>query len=137
MPKEVDESMKPLQADAFYFVIVFVAGFVLGTIRTLWVVPQIGTRLAELIETPIMLVVVIVSARWLVFRFAVPPSIHSRFVMGCTALILLLLAEFGLVLRLRGLSIREYFETMDPISGPVFFLMQGILAIMPLVVARR
>jgi hypothetical protein len=28
-----------------------------GTVRTLWVIPRIGTRTAELLETPIMLVV--------------------------------------------------------------------------------
>jgi len=129
--------MRTLKAGVVYFAIVFGAGFVLGVIRTMWVVPRVGTRVAELIEMPIMLGVLIISARWTVLHFALPPSISSRLGMGCIALPLLLVAEFGLVLRLRGLSVREYFETMDPISGPVFFLMQGILVIMPLVVARR
>jgi hypothetical protein len=44
-----------LKAGLIYFAIVFGAGFVLGTIRTLWVVPRLGTRMAELMETPIML----------------------------------------------------------------------------------
>ena len=129
--------MRTLKAGVVYFAIVFGAGFVLGVIRTMWVVPRVGTRAAELIEMPMMLGVLIMSARWTVLHFALPPSISSRLGMGCIALPLLLVAEFGLVLRLRGLSVREYFETMDPISGPVFFLMQGILVIMPLVVARR
>jgi hypothetical protein len=36
--------MQILRAGVFYFALVFGAGFVLGTIRTLWVVPRVGTR---------------------------------------------------------------------------------------------
>jgi hypothetical protein len=81
-----------------YFVIVFGAGFVLGSIRTLWAAPRFGTRMAELMETPIMFVVTVVAAWWTVRRLAVP-SIPSRCLgMGCIALGLLLVAEFTLVL---------------------------------------
>ena len=62
--------MPILNAGVLYFALVFGAGFVLGTIRTLWVVPRVGTRMAELMETPIMLVVTIVAARWTVLRLA-------------------------------------------------------------------
>ena len=37
------------KAGVLYFAVVFGAGFALGTIRTLWIVPRVGTRLAELI----------------------------------------------------------------------------------------
>jgi hypothetical protein len=116
---------------------VFGVGFVLGTIRTLWVVPQVGTRKAELMETPIMLVVTIVVARWMVLRLAVPSTPSARLEMGFIALALLLVAEFGLVLWLRRLSIREYLATRDPVSGTVYYMMLGVFAIMPLFVVRR
>jgi len=45
--------MQTLKAGGLYFVLVFGAGFGFGTIRTLWIVPRIGTRMAELTETPI------------------------------------------------------------------------------------
>jgi len=64
------------------FAIVFECGFVLGTIRTLGVVPRIGTRSAELLETPIMLVVSIMAARWTVVRLAVPWARSPRLLMG-------------------------------------------------------
>jgi Sigma-70 region 2 len=126
-----------LKAGLTYFAIVFGMGFVLGTIRTLWVVPRVGTRIAELIETPVMLVVIILASRWIVLHLSVPWAPSDRLGMGGIALCLLLVAEFGLVFWLRGLSIREYLATRDPVSGKVYYLMLGVFAIMPLLVARR
>jgi hypothetical protein len=129
--------MQILKAGFLYFALVFGAGFVLGTIRVLWVVPRFGTRTAELLETPSMLMVTIVAARWVVRRIAVPFKLSSRFGMGCIALGLMLVAEFTLVLWLRGLSISEYLASRDPVSGTVYYVMLGAFAIMPLLVSRR
>jgi type IV secretory pathway TrbD component len=129
--------MSIVKAGVLYFALVFGAGFVLGTIRTLWVVPRVGTRTAELMETPIMLVVTIVAARWIVHRLAVPSLASSRLGMGVIALGLMLVAEFGLVLWLRGLSIREYLATRDPVSGAVYYAVLGVFAVMPFLVATR
>lgn len=126
-----------LKAGIVYFALVFGAGFVLGTIRTLYVVARVGARMAELMEMPLMLIVVIVSAKWVVLRLLVPSVPSARFGMGGFALGLLLLAEFGFVLWVRGLSIREYFATRDRVSGAVYYVMLGVFAIMPLFVARR
>jgi hypothetical protein len=123
--------MQILEAGVLYFAVVFAAGFVLGTVRTLWVVPCVGARKAELMEAPIMLVVTILVARWIVMRLAVPAVASARLGMGCIAL-LLLVAEFGFVLRLRGLTIREYFASRDPVSGTVYYVMLAVFAVMPL-----
>jgi hypothetical protein len=128
--------MQILKAGVVYFALVFGAGFLLGSIRTLWVVSRFGTRMAELMETPIMFVVTSVAARWVVRRLAVPSIPSWRLGMGCVALGLLLFAEFTLVLWLRGLSISEYFASRDPVSGTVYYVMLGVFAIMPLLVAR-
>jgi len=100
---------------------------VLGPIRILWVTPRFGARIAELMETPIMFVVTIVAAWWIVRRLAVPLTSSSRLGMGCIALGLLLVAEFALVLRLRGLSISEYLASRDPVSGTVYYEKRGRL----------
>jgi hypothetical protein len=126
-----------LIAALLYFVLTFGAGFVLGPIRLLWVVPRLGERLAELLEMPIMFVVIVAAARWVVRRLALPPTPGPRLGMGVLALALMLAAEFTLVLRLRGMAIDEYFATLDPVSGTAFFLLQGVMAVMPLLVARR
>ena len=64
--------MPILKAGMLYFVLVFGTGFVLGTIRALWIVPRLGMRMAELLEMPIMVVATILAARWIVHRLAVP-----------------------------------------------------------------
>jgi len=125
-----------LKAALLYFALVFGAGFALGPVRLLWAVPRFGVRTAELMEMPIMLVVTIVAARWVIRRLGVPPTVRSRLGMGGAALGLLLLAEFALVLRLRGLSIAEYLASRDPVSGTVYYVMLGVVAVMPLIVAR-
>ena len=129
--------MQILKAGVIYFAFVFSAGFVLGTVRTLCVVPRVGTRLAELMEAPLMLVVTIVAARWIARHFSIPCVPSARLAMGAIALALLFVAEFGLVLWLRGISIREYLATRDPVSGAIFYVLLGVFAIMPLFVARR
>jgi hypothetical protein len=127
--------MQILKAGMLYFVFVFGAGFLLGPIRISWVIPRLGARMAELLEMPIMLAIAIVAARWIVRRLAVPPTASSRLSMGGIALSLLLIAEFTLVLWLRGLSIREYLAGRDAVAGTVYYVMLGAFAIMPLLAA--
>jgi hypothetical protein len=129
--------MQILKAGVLYFALVFGAGFVLGPIRILWLAPRFGMRIAELMEMPIMFVVIILAARWIVRRLAVPSAPLSRLGMGCLALALVLIAEFTLVLWLRGLTIAEYIVSRDPVSGTVYYVMLGMFAIMPLLVTRR
>ena len=129
--------MRILEAGGLYFAVVFGAGFVLGLIRILWVVPHLGTRIAELMESPLMLVVIGVAAPWVVRRMSVPPAVASRLGMGGSALALMLAAEFLFVLRLRGLSISEYLAARDPVSGTVYYMMLVLFAVMPLLTARK
>lgn len=126
-----------LKAGLLYFAFVFGAGFVLGTIRTLWIVPQVGARMAELMESPIMLAVTFFAARWVVRRLALPPTPSARLGAGFVALGFLLAAEFTLVLGLRGLTIPQYFASLDPVAGTVYYVLLGIFAVMPLFVARQ
>jgi len=128
--------MQTLKAGALYFALVFGAGFVLGTLRVLFVVPRLGGRNAELIEAPLMLAVTFLAARWTVRRLAVPPVWRHSLAMGCVALGLLLAAELGVVLGLRGLSPGEYFRTLDPVAGTVYYALLAAFAVMPVFVAR-
>ena len=128
--------MEALKAGLLYFAIVFGVGFVLGPIRLLWAVPRFGTRTAELMETPIMLVVVVITARWIVRLLPVPSNLTSRLSMGFIAVGFLLVAEFVVAMELRGLSPTEYLAARDPVSGTAYYLALVLMAIMPLLVGR-
>ena len=128
--------MRTLKAGVSYFALVFGAGFALGTLRVLLLVPRVGERTAELMESPIIIAVSYFAARWIVRRFAVPPAAGKRLGVGLIALALMLAFEFGFVLRLRGLTITEYFATRDPVSSPVYYLSLALFALLPLLVRR-
>ncbi len=128
---------RTLKAALIYFALVFGAGFVMGAIRVLWMVPRFGTRLSELRETPIMFGVIVLAARWVARRPATPTASSGRLAVGLVSLGLLLVAEFTVVLRLRGLTIGAYLAGRDPVAGTVYIAMLGVFAVMPLLVARR
>jgi|SRR5579859_4875285 len=85
--------MRILKAGVIYFALVFAVGFVHGTARTLSVVLRLGERTAELIEMPLMLVVTILAARWIVRRFDLPATFSTRIGVGLIALALLLVVD--------------------------------------------
>jgi hypothetical protein len=124
------------KAGVLYFALVFAAGFVLGTVRTLWIAPRLGVRTAELMEQPIMLGVTILAARWVVRRLGIPPLWPRRLAMGCIALDLMLLVEFTVVLWIRGLTLRGYIEARDPVSGAAYAIALGAFVAMPIFVGR-
>jgi nitroimidazol reductase NimA-like FMN-containing flavoprotein (pyridoxamine 5'-phosphate oxidase superfamily) len=132
-----NEWTRILKAALVYFLIVFSAGSLLGPIRILFVAPRLGERIAELLEAPLMLLVIILAANWLVRRFQLPVRLVYRLGAGVIAFILGLVFEFGLVLTLRGLSLREYFESRDPIAAGVYYLTLLLFALMPLLVRRH
>lgn len=115
----------------------FGAGFALALIRVPFLVPRFGARIAELIEMPIMLIVIYLAARWIVRKQLAPATTVARLATGCIALSLLLLTEFTVVLWLQGLTLRESIMNRDPVSGTAYALSLLIFALMPLWIARK
>lgn len=132
-----NEWTRILNAALVYFLIVFGAGSPLGPIRILFVVPRLGERIAELLEVPLILLVIILAANWIVRRFQLPVRLVYRLGAGVIAFMLGLVFEFGLVLTLRGLTLKEYFESRDPTAARVYYLMLLFLAFMPVLVRRH
>jgi len=125
-----------IRAGLAYFALVLGAGFVLGVIRVLAIVPWTGERAAELLEMPVMAVVIVLAARAVTRRMAASTS--GRLVaVGSIALALLVGAELAMVVLVRRSSVREYVAGRDPVSGGAFVAMLAIFALMPLVVGRR
>ena len=126
-----------LKAALVYFFVVFGVGFLLGPIRILLVVPRLGERMAELLEAPLMLLVIILAANWIVFKFQLPMRPIYRLGAGAIAFILGLLFEFGVVLKLRELTLTEYFASRDLVAAAVYYVTLVLFALMPLLVRRK
>ena len=120
-----------------YFLLVFFAGFILGVIRILLLVPVLDERYAELLEMPLMLLVIYFSARVIVQRFALLTPQTAYLTVGVIALGLLLTVEFTVVLGLRGISLREYFAMRDPVSGTAYAISLIVYTLMPFLLARK
>lgn len=120
-----------VRASFLYFALVMGAGFLLGSVRVLFVVPHLGERWAELAEMPIMAIVIFVAAGYILRRY---PEVQTRgraLVVGFTALALSVSAELVLAVVLQSQSLSEYLASRDKISGSVYLVMLVAFALMP------
>ena len=120
-----------IRASFLYFALVMGAGFLLGSVRVLFVVPHLGERWAELAEMPIMAMVIVVAAGYILRRY---PEVQTRgraLVVGFTALALSVSAELVLAVVLQSQSLAEYLASRDKISGSVYLVMLVAFALMP------
>lgn len=123
--------MPRIKAIFLYFIIVLGIGFALGVIRVPLLVPRLGERYAELLEMPIMLVVIVMAARYVVRRFKLAPDLAVRMQVGFSALALSVAAELLLATVLQSQSLAQYIASRDPVSGSVYILLLLIFALMP------
>jgi len=123
--------MPRIKASILYFAMVLGAGFILGVIRVPLLVPRIGERYAELLEMPIMFVVIVFSARHIIKRFKLPRTLAIRLQVGVSALALSVVAELLLAVALQSQSIAQYIASRDPVSGTVYLLLLLVFALMP------
>jgi hypothetical protein len=120
-----------LKAAAIYFVMVFGAGFVLGPFRVLVLEPRVGTRVAELLEAPVMLVAIVMSGRWVGRRWGAGFGAMARLGVGLIAAGLVLVAEIAVGVGLRGMSVVEVLTGRDSVSGTVYCGLIALSAIAP------
>ncbi len=124
-----------LTAALVYFGLVFGAGFALGTVRVLWLVPRLGARGAELIEFPFMAAVLVASSAWMVRHYPLSPRQFLQ--AGVLAAALLQLLEFALVAPLQGRTPLEAILAKDPLTGTIYYALQVVFALLPWWRARR
>lgn len=108
----------------------FGAGFVLGAVRTLWIVPLVGVRNAELMESPLMLAVTILVARRIVRRNAA-----NALGVGLIGLGFLIGAEVAVAGLPWLFGIRVSIAIRDPVSGTVYLILLAAFAVMPFLVS--
>ena len=95
--------MRNLSQALRYFGIVFAAGFALAFVRIPFLVPRYGVRAAELIEIPVMLVVIALASRWLQRRNA-SLSGPRLLAIGGIAFVLMVAAELGVAFATSDIS---------------------------------
>lgn len=120
-----------------YFAIVFGMGFILGTIRVLWLEPMLGTRVAELSEMPIMLVTMILAANFVMKRGQRLTKSVNALGVGVIALLLLLSIEFSVVLWLQNISFQQYLDSRDSVAFTAYIISLLLFMLMPYLVNRR
>lgn len=123
-------------AGLLYFIGVFALGFLLGGIRLMLLEPAVGELLAVVIELPVIL-----TASWLlcgraIIQLQVPASILPRGIMGASALLMLLLAEFVLAVVLFAEPPGEFFGNLLSASGLAGLGGQIVFALFPLLHLR-
>lgn len=133
------EFSSSLIAGLAYFALVFALGFVLGTVRTLFVAdaPGGGRLLGVLIELPIMLTASWFLCGFAIRRFGVPATPGARARMGGLAFVLLLLAELLVGALLFGRSIGEHFALYREASYALGLAAQIAFGLMPVIQRPR
>jgi len=123
--------LRTIAAGVVYFLLMFGVGWILGPIRELWAVPHLGRVVATLSEAVIMLIAMVVAARWVIRRFAVPQTTPATTGIGLVALGLLIPAEIAGVVFMRGLSLHGYFASFLTVPGVISLVMFLLFAAMP------
>jgi hypothetical protein len=128
--------MRLFKPAVLYFALVLGTGFALGMIRVPFLVPRLGERYAELLEMPLMIVAIVLAARHVVRRFALPASLPVRLKVGFAALALSVLAELLLATVLQGRSLGQFIASRDPVSGSVYLAVLLLFALMPSILGQ-
>jgi hypothetical protein len=128
--------MRVAMAGAAYWAIVFALGFVLGTLRVLWVAPAIGLLPATMLELPVILTASWFAAGWLVRRFAIA-SRGEALAAGALAFAILMAAECALASVLTGQSPAQWLAGLRQPHALLGLAGQVVFALMPWWRVRR
>ena len=118
-----------------YVAAVFAAGFVLGVLRTLVMVPLLGEMAAVLVELPVILAVAWLVCTRILRRWPLSPA--AAVGMGAIAFLLLMGAEAGLSTMLAGRSLTEHLALYAQLPHQVGLAGQLAFAVLPRIQARR
>jgi hypothetical protein len=122
-----------IRAGVIYALIVFLIGFIFGTVRVLLLAPHLGATVAVSLEAPIMLI-----ASWFVSRrcldwLDVPGTVEAGSVMGAVAFAMLISAEFCLAVLAFGRSATEHLASYASVAGAIGLAGQILFATFPVV----
>ena len=120
------------KAGALYAIIVFVIGFILGTIRVLLLAPRLGETIAVIVEAPVILAASWFVCRWCVDRLDVRRTVSARSLMGVVAFLVLMSVEVGMG-AMFGRSLVDQLASYGSLSGAIGLGAQVIFAMFPVI----
>jgi hypothetical protein len=123
--------MRIVAAAFVYFLSVYAAGFLFGTVRVLLLEPRLGPFAAVLCESPFLLLVIIAAARRAPRAAGMPLKGSLLVLAGFGALILQQIADVAVGATLRGFSIAEQFAKFAAAEGVVYAILLILFAFMP------
>lgn len=119
-----------------YLAAIFALGFVLGTVRTLWLAPAVGHLAAVALELPVMLG----ASWWLARQLAARRPLPSRgaaLAAGGLAFALLMALDLALGLTLFGQGAGEWLAALATPPGALGLAGQALFALLPALAWRR
>ncbi len=129
--------IKQWRFSLLYALGIFALGFVLGTIRTLVLVPRIGALAGVLIEIPIMLTSAFFYSRWLIARQNVIAKFGTLLSGGLLAFAILMCLEYGLGVLVFKQSTASFFSNMKTLPGALGLAAQVVFGLVPVLHSRK
>lgn len=120
-----------LRSALLYFSLVFAAGTILGTMRTLLLVPHVGAFAAVLIEIPVMLALSWQALKMALWLRPVTTGL-PRIGMGMLAFTFLMGAEFLLSRQLADMDLASFVQSIGSPEGLAGLGAQIVFASLPL-----
>lgn len=139
-----------IAASTLYTTVVFAGGFLCGTIRVPLLQPLLGDRHAQLLEMPVMFLLMWHSATMVVDRLrrgstgkervsvGVNDGRAAYILLGLLALAEMLAIEAAFYMwmnRHRQAGLGEWIWDRDPVAGTAYFAMLAIFAVLPALLA--
>ncbi len=128
--------IRALLAATVYFLLVFAAGFALGAVRVILVVPRLGVFAATLIEIPLMLAVAFLACRLVLDHWQVPPLPVLRWTMATWFVAMLTLCEYQLGILLFDRSAGQQWALLASPAGLAGLGAQLLAALLPVILLR-
>ncbi|MEW4487003.1 hypothetical protein AB1L42_02925 [Thalassoglobus sp. JC818] len=128
--------MRIMQFGGLYFLITVTLHFLVQQIRQLSFLPQVGRRAAGLVEAPIMLVLIFITAALLVRWMGSKLSTKALLIAGAFATGLLIVSGLVLDIGVSGYRPSEYFLNADRTTRAVYLGGLFVFALSPALVQQ-
>ena len=120
-----------------YFLMVYIGWFTLDTIREVMITSAAGSTAALFVEMAFVVIISFFSAQFVLDRSPEARTPSDRLFVGCTAFILLLIAEETMQRILRGVSVFTLWVDFSPLAALANIGSLGLFILMPWIIGIK